>query len=92
MVDSNCWLFTFSSKYQKQLLKALNKNKLQSRPLWVPMNKLPMFQNSIYITNNNISEKLYRNCLSIPCSTDIGESEMSSVVSVIKDIYSEYAI
>ncbi len=83
-VNSNCWLFTISTKKQKILLEALNKNKLQSRPFWIPMNKLPMFNKDLYITKNNISEKVYNNSLSIPCSTNITKTQLSSVVSCIK--------
>lgn len=84
-VNPNCWLFTFQSKHQKMLLDELNKNKLQSRPFWVPMNNLPMYTNSIYITENNQSETIYKQCLSIPCSTNITTDEMENVVKIIKN-------
>lgn len=82
--DNNCWLFTLRSKKQKQLLKALNDKGLQSRPLWVPMNRLPMFCNDIYVTNNDSAGSLYSECLSIPCSTYITKEELDEVIAVIK--------
>jgi perosamine synthetase len=85
--DDNCWLFTLRSKKQKQLLKALNDKGLQSRPLWVPMNRLPMFCNDIYVTNNDNAGSLYSECLSIPCSTYITIKEMDDVIAVIKDCF-----
>ncbi len=84
-VNANCWLFTFRSGEQKKLLKALNENNLQSRPFWVPMNKLPMYKDSIFISKNQISETIYKQCLSIPCSTNISEKEMEKVVQIIKN-------
>ena len=69
---------------QKNLLKLLNENKLQSRPFWIPMNKLPMFKNELYISVNDISNKVYSNSLSIPCSTNISNKELSKVVDCIK--------
>ena len=83
-VNSNWWLFTIKTKNQKNLLKSLNENKLQSRPFWIPMNKLPMFKNELYISINDISDKVYSNSLSIPCSTNISNKELSSVVDCIK--------
>jgi perosamine synthetase len=83
-VNSNWWLFTIKTKNQKNLLKSLNENKLQSRPFWIPMNKLPMFKNELYITINDISDKVYNNSLSIPCSTNISNKELSMVVDCIK--------
>ena len=83
-VNSNWWLFTIKTKNQKNLLKSLNENKLQSRPFWIPMNKLPMFKNELYISVEDISDKVYNNSLSIPCSTNISEKELSMVVDCIK--------
>ena len=83
-VFSNWWLFTIRSKKQKLLLKSLNKNKLQSRPFWIPMNNLPMFKENLYITEKNISNRIYQTALSIPCSTNINEEELLRVVDCIK--------
>ena len=83
-VNSNWWLFTIKTKNQKKLLKSLNENKLQSRPFWIPMNKLPMYKNELYISKNDISDKVYSNSLSIPCSTNISNKELSMVVDCIK--------
>lgn len=83
--DPNCWLFTIRTQHQAKLLKALNENQLQSRPFWVPMNQLPMFLNLIYIMEKDNVGKLYKECLSIPCSTDITIDELQKVVSVIKN-------
>ena len=84
-VDPNWWLFTISSKFQKKLLNSLNLKKMQSRPFWIPMNKLPMFENETYITNKDVSAQVYSTSLSIPCSTNITEQELEQVVRCIKD-------
>ena len=86
-VNPNWWLPTISTEKQKEALKALNEAKLQSRPFWVPMNQLPMFANDIFVSNNNQSDKVYKHCLSIPCSTNITNAEMQAVVGVIKSIF-----
>jgi len=86
-VDANCWLFTFRTSRQKELLKLLNEKKMQSRPFWVPMNQLRMFANDVYYTMDNNSDAVYQECLSIPCSTNITDEELQSVADTIKSIY-----
>ena len=49
------------------------------------MNKLPMFKNELYISINDISDKVYRSSLNIPCSTNISNNELSKVVNCIKN-------
>lgn len=80
---ANDWLFTMKSNRQKELLERLNKASLQSRPFWVPMNRLPMFQNDIFYQTDDISKKLYDTCLSIPCSTQMSIQEQEQVIDEI---------
>ncbi|HHH50492.1 MAG TPA: LegC family aminotransferase [Saprospiraceae bacterium] len=86
-VNPNCWLFTFQTSLQKQLLKTLNERKIQSRPFWIPMNQLPMFESDLYITEIDRSNSIYRTCLSIPCSTFLTEKDLSTVVETIKSCF-----
>ncbi|MCR6722506.1 MAG: LegC family aminotransferase [Chitinophagaceae bacterium] len=85
-VDPNCWLFTFRTKHQKELLRVLNERKLQSRPFWVPMNQLRMFEKDIYVTKADLSNEIYQECLSIPCSTNITEEELNRVAETVKEV------
>jgi len=87
LVDPNCWLFTLMTDKQKMVLQILNDHKMQSRPFWVPMNKLRMFQNDVYYTNDDRSDFVYKRCLSIPCSTNITDVEIDAVVEKIKSVY-----
>ena len=83
-IEPNWWLFTIKSSKQKGLLKTLNSNRMQSRPFWVPMNQLPMFKDDLFIQKSNVSDQIYKVCLSIPCSTYITDEELSSIVKTIK--------
>ena len=87
LVDPNCWLFTLMTDKQKMVLQILNDHKMQSRPFWVPMNKLRMFQNDVYYTKDDRSDFVYKRCLSIPCSTNITDVEIDAVVEKIKSVY-----
>ncbi len=86
-VNPNWWLPTIFTTKQRDVLKVLNDNKLQSRPFWVPMNQLPMFKNDIFVNNNNQSDFVYKHCLSIPCSTNITDEELKDVVEKIKSVF-----
>jgi perosamine synthetase len=86
-VEPNWWLPTIMTARQRDVLKVLNDNKLQSRPFWVPMNQLPMFTNNIYYNRQDVSNYLYKHCLSIPCSTNITDDQMQQVVNRIKQVF-----
>lgn len=86
-VQANCWLFTFKTKQMRNLLTYLNENGVQSRPFWMPMNQLEMFKNDIFVSNENQSEKIYQEAISIPSSAGITKVEMETVVETIKAFY-----
>lgn len=86
-VRPNWWLPTIMTEKQKEVLKILNDNKMQSRPFWVPMNKLPMYKNNLYYTKDDKSDYIYKKCLSIPCSTNITDDELAAVAAKIKEVF-----
>ncbi len=86
-VEPNNWLPTIFTKKQKEVLKVLNDNKMQSRPFWVPMNQLPMFVNDVYVQQNDQSDFVYQHCLSIPCSTYITDEDVIAVAEKIKSVF-----
>jgi perosamine synthetase len=86
-INANCWLPTVMTEKQKEVLKILNDNKMQSRPFWVPMNQLPMFTRNIFYNKDNRSDYVYQRCLSIPCSTNIKDEELKAVCNKIKEVF-----
>ena len=85
--DPNCWLFTFRTKKMRELLNHLNNNKIQSRPFWTPMNNLPMYKELTYITKEDISNKIFKECISIPSSSNLTIDDQLKVISEIKKFY-----
>ena len=85
--DPNCWLFTFRTKKMRELLNHLNSNKIQCRPFWTPMNKLPMYNALTYITEKDISNKIFKACISIPSSSNLKIEDQYKVISEIKNFY-----
>lgn len=86
-VKPNWWMPTIMTAKQKQVLSVLNNNKMQSRPFWIPMNRLKMFTDDIYYNHTDKSFETYQKCLSIPCSTNITKEDMFSVCEKIKQVY-----
>jgi aminotransferase in exopolysaccharide biosynthesis len=85
--DPNCWLFTFRTKKMRELLDHLNSHKIQSRPFWTPMNNLPMYKDLKYITQNDISNKIFKECISIPSSSNLTVDDQYKVILEIKNFY-----
>ncbi|HOZ68255.1 MAG TPA: LegC family aminotransferase [Chitinophagaceae bacterium] len=83
-VNTNGWLFTIQTDKQKALLDHLNANKILSRRFWMPMNKLPMYKDCVYIRHIDRSDYIYNTCLSIPSSTNITDEELAIVTREIK--------
>jgi perosamine synthetase len=86
-VKPNWWLPTIFTAKQKEVLKILNDNKMQSRPFWVPMNQLRMFTENIYYNHTDRSNFVYQHCLSIPCSTYITNDDLKAVAGKIKECF-----
>ncbi len=86
-VNPNWCMPTIKKNWKRDFIKILNDRKLQSRPFWVPMNQLRMFTEEIYYHQNDRSDYVYKHCLSIPCSTNISNEDMATVVAAIKDVY-----
>ena len=85
--DPNCWLFTFYSQKQKEILKSLKDNMIIARPFWTPMHQLPMFLDNQYVNNNDHSRDIHKYCLSIPSSVDLTIEDLERVVQVIKSCF-----
>jgi len=86
-VNPNWWMPTIETSKQKEVLKALNDDKLQSRPFWVPMNQLRMFKENIFYNKTNRADYIYQRCLSIPCSTNITDADLERVAQKIKSCF-----
>ena len=65
------------------LLEVLSKNKIQSRPLWQPMNLSPTNRDNTK-EKFPIADSLYEKALSIPCSVGLTENQQNTVISIIQ--------
>jgi len=86
-VRSNHWLYTIRLSNQAAVRKYLLEKDIEVRPLWVPLNQLPAFKNDIYVNEHDVSNELYKTCLSLPCSTGLSDEEQSEVIRLLQNFY-----
>ena len=86
----NCWLFTFRTKHMRALLHHLNHAGIQSRPFWTPMNNLPMYADLRYIQANNVSNSIFKECISVPSSSNLCAEDQGRVIAEIKNFYANH--
>lgn len=62
----------------------LDANNIESRPLWKPMHKQPVYKNApAYV--NGVSESLFRQGLCLPSGPMVTDDDVARIVSTIKD-------
>ncbi len=83
---SNRWLTCVvveSFKLREKMRTALQKEMIESRPLWKPMHLQPVFKNYPSYSNS-VSEALFEKGLCLPSGSNITINELERVVEVLK--------
>lgn len=83
-VEHNCWLHTIATDDQAALIQTLRDCRIDCRPFWVPMNRLPMYQACHYVNRNDVAGQVYSRGISIPSSTNLTDEQVSTVIEVIR--------
>ena len=86
-VRHNDWLFTITTEHQRALLAHLNEARIQSRPFWMPMSRLPMYAGAPYVTHGDVSRDVHARALSIPCSTNLKPEDQDRVIEEIRRFF-----
>ena len=89
--NSNRWLTTLLVNEKilkvsrKQIVEILEKENIESRPVWKPMHKQPLYKNYKYLKNgrSDISAKLFRNGLCLPSGSDLSQEDQSRIIDII---------
>jgi perosamine synthetase len=68
----------------RRLLRTLDSQNIQSRPLWQPIHQSPAHA-SIDKIIMPVAEQLAQRGLSIPCSVGLSEAEQDTVIAAIVD-------
>ena len=88
---SNRWLTTIvveenSKINNKKIRLELQKNNIESRPLWKPMHLQPVF-NTYEALTNGVSEDLFNRGLCLPSGSNMSDQDLNRVVDIIKNLY-----
>ncbi|WP_461599375.1 DegT/DnrJ/EryC1/StrS family aminotransferase [Winogradskyella sp.] len=82
---SNRWLSCVlldSFKTREGLRLALEKQNIESRPLWKPMHQQPVFKNAPRYLNG-VSDELFDRGLCLPSGSNLSKEELDRVISAI---------
>lgn len=86
---SNRWLsciLTPSQDIREGIRTALDKQNIETRPLWKPMHQQPIFKDAPqYI--NGVSDELFEKGLCLPSGSNLTEIELNRVTSAIKTYF-----
>ena len=84
LVTPNEWLQTvWIDGDQRGLMQHLAGRNIQSRPFWVPMNRLPMYQQAEYVTQRDVAGSVYAHCVSLPSSSNLTDDDVHRVTDAI---------
>ena len=82
---SNRWLTTIltdSFDTREKIRLSLDKENIESRPLWKPMHLQPVFK-EYPVYNNDVSEDLFEKGLCLPSGSSLSAEDLKRVVSII---------
>lgn len=82
-INSNHWFYSLITEQRDELIKYLNENKIQTRPIWKLIHTLKPYQNCQgYKIEKAL--KYYEKIVNIPCSTNLTKEDMNRVVEKIR--------
>ncbi|PKM53614.1 MAG: aminotransferase DegT [Firmicutes bacterium HGW-Firmicutes-3] len=85
----NYWLscITLSAAVKPfEIMDALEKENIESRPIWKPMHKQPFFEEYDYI-GEDVSEKLFESGVCLPSDTKMTETDLERVCKIVKGLW-----
>lgn len=85
----NYWLscITLSGKVRPvDIMEALEKENIESRPIWKPMHMQPFFEKYDYV-GGDVAEKLFENGVCLPSDTKMRDEDLERVFEIIKKLW-----
>lgn len=87
--NPNCWLscIQLTGKVKPlDVMIALEKENIESRPVWKPMHIQPIFEKYDYI-GSNVSNQLFENGVCLPSDTKMTDDDLNRVCQIIKGLW-----
>jgi dTDP-4-amino-4,6-dideoxygalactose transaminase len=95
---SNRWLTTIyidpaksGGITREDVRLALEKDNIESRPLWKPMHLQPVFEGCAYY-GNDLSDKLFENGLCLPSGSNLVNTDMERIFAVLNALWQRKAV
>ena len=87
--EPNYWLSVMTLKGKVRpldVMETLEKENIESRPVWKPMHMQPFFSEYDYV-GGDVSEKLFENGVCLPSDTKMTDEDLERIVSIIKSLW-----
>ncbi|KAB8133394.1 aminotransferase class I/II-fold pyridoxal phosphate-dependent enzyme [Gracilibacillus oryzae] len=87
--EPNYWLSSLTLRSNVRpidVMEALEKENIESRPIWKPMHLQPFFENYAFV-GTGVSENLFENGLCLPSDTKMTDEDLQRVVETIKGLW-----
>lgn len=82
--SSNYWLMTALVPDRDALAARLQSAQIDRRCLWTPLHQQPQFQDSLYLTEQRVSERLFASALSLPSSVGLTLEQQQRVITAVQ--------
>jgi len=94
---SNRWLTTLTVDEKRtgisrtHIIDALEKENIESRPVWKPMHMQPLYKKCEYVMSGNedVSNKLFENGLCLPSGSNLSLEDQERVVDIVFNCMSD---
>ena len=93
---SNYWLSTMTLKESSKvkpidIIEALEKENIESRPVWKPMHLQPIFEKYDFVSHNetgkSISEDLFDRGVCLPSDVSMTEEDILRIIKIVKSLF-----
>lgn len=89
---ANCWLSVIQIEPDApvrplDVMIALEKGDIESRPVWKPMHLQPVFSGCDYMDNGNVGSELFRRGVCLPSDTKLTEEELERICGIIRGLW-----
>jgi len=87
--EPNYWLscLALSGKVKPfDIMEALEKDNIESRPIWKPMHMQPFFEQYDFI-GNDVSGKIYGNGICLPSDTKMTDDNLNRICKIVKSLW-----
>ena len=89
---ANCWLSVIQlAPHCKvrplDMIVALEKEDIETRPVWKPMHMQPVFADCDYIDNGKVGESLFENGVCLPSDTKMTDEDLKRICTIIRGLW-----